>query len=364
MTLPAAPFDAAQASLQPVPASRPNDPAADAVKGVLILLIALGHDPAAAVALPWLGRFLYGFHVIGFLLLPFLLPAPRAEARALLDRSVRYLAPYASVTLFAIVLNTLLFARDVPARELFERAALGLYTGSSGYLKITSGFALFWFLPTLLSLTLVRAALRGRGTPRAWLVVLVALHGTLALVPDFAAVLPLGLAPALVALPLGLAAEKAWPWARTHPLAMVAIAVAVAVPVLASGISTNLAALAVADVRDPLRLLLQDAHAITMFLAIAACGPHLARVPGLVRLGQLSMGVYLGHSFVLQALMWGSMRLGLDPIGRHAAILALPLLVLSTAGGIACALVLNRQPLRRWILPRGLKEWPPTAIRP
>jgi fucose 4-O-acetylase-like acetyltransferase len=362
------------------PPLRTHDAGADAVKGLLITLIALGHDGPAFVALPWLTRFLYGFHVIGFLLLPFLLPAARADRRVLTDRAIRYLVPYAAFVLLSACLYTLISAREVPAATVLSRVAIALYSGSAMHLKRACGLALFWFLPTLFSLTVLRAGLHAAATIRTsgmakamvtiqppLLVLALAAHATVALSPEFSTLLPLGLGPALLALPLGLAAGRLWPWARSHPAVTCVVAAAIAWASVRTGSHVNLGEMGWGDARQPLQLALQDAHAVSMFLAIAVAGPWLARVPGLARLGRLSMGVYLGHSFVLQALLIGTTRAGLEPLGRNAAMMALPFLVIAVAGGVVFALVLEREPLRRWILPRGLHDWPLTshlAVRP
>ena len=349
----------------PIPA-RPHTDALDAVKGVLILFIVLGHDAAAARLFPWLPRLLYGFHVIGFLLLPFLLPSrggagrSRPEPRLLADRAVRYLAPYVAFVLVATVLYTLMFAREVPLTLVGWRTFIGLVTGSAEWLKAACGFALFWFLPTLWAQTVLRYGWQVAGEHKTLLLLIIVVHGSVGAWPGLAEVLPLGLGPALFTLPLGLAALHLWPHVQKRPVVTVAVAVVLALGARLADFNTNVAVLKVEDWRHPLRLLLQDAHAVSALLAIAAAGPWLARLPGLVHLGRWSMGVYLGHSFFLQAFLISAQRLGLEPLGGHAKWFALPILVVAIAGGIAVALGLQFEPVRRWIVPRDLRDWPPT----
>ena len=71
-----------------------RDSAIDAAKGILILLIVLGHNHVILRNVENLRPFLYNWHVYAFFLVAFILPVRRYDFPALVDRMVRYLVPF------------------------------------------------------------------------------------------------------------------------------------------------------------------------------------------------------------------------------------------------------------------------------
>jgi fucose 4-O-acetylase-like acetyltransferase len=349
----------------PPAAARGDLDAFDAVKGLLILLIVLGHlTPMQHVpGFGWVFPVLYRFHVVSFLLLPFLLGRAKWQARWLADRAVRYLVPYAIwVSATAVVFGLTVGAGVAPA-ELVRRTAWGLLTGYALDLKAATGFQLYWFLPALFTVTLLRAVLMK--VPQRWLPVVVlaawTLHGTVALWLGVWSHAPLGLAVAVYVLPMGVTAAWLWPFARRWPWIVACAAVALAITTRWMGLYTNVGVLGVFGWRNPAQMLITDIDAIASFLAIVAAAPVLGRIPGLPALGRLSLGVYLCHSAFLQSVLLTGLHAGRQPFGQDAAVFAVIGMVVALVGGILSARLMQLNRVQPWVLPRGLSDW--TATR-
>ncbi len=125
----------------------------DAVKGVLILCVLVGHSALANVVAPALKDGLYSFHVQAFLLLPFLYAVRPAGGRNVADVCVRYLIPYSVFVAVFSVLQQVAVRRDVVS-WLYELER-GLITGNDVYLKGATGLSLFWFLPAITGVSLL-----------------------------------------------------------------------------------------------------------------------------------------------------------------------------------------------------------------
>lgn len=342
--------------MKPEAQPRTRDTGSDAAKGLLLALVALGHSQSAQLACPWLREGgLYDFHVIGFLLLPFLRP-PAAFTRAVLvDRAIRYLVPYLVFALFSAVCWHLIFHPQVPWTTL----PYGLLRGDVYGLSGSIGFTYLWFMPCLLSLTVLRSLVATATQPLRWLLVLgvVSIHG--AIVACFVP-LPFNPYPALWVLPLGWA--TAW-LARFVHFRAVWILLACACGVLAARLHhhINVGAMALPTWQQPGLLILHDVYAVVATLAVVGLGPLLARVPGLVALGRYSLAIYLGHQFVLKAAeVWASHQVwyASSQAKVGVAVIAVPA---SLALGWMLVRVLEHPRIRSWILPNNVGDWPLTA---
>ncbi len=342
-------------------APRARDVANDATKGMLIALVALGHCAAAQRVWPWLhAGGLYDFHVLAFLLLPFLRPASACSTRVFADRAVRYLVPFVA---FALLSALVWHATLHPSVRWYD-LPLALIRGDVSALAQGVGFTFLWFMPCLLSLTILRSLFAATRQPvRAILVAaLLVLHGLLA---GCALPLPLNPLPALFALPLGWAVAALAPWQRGRWL-FLAVAIACGAIAGISGDHINVASLSLPDWRAPDRLLLHDVYAIAATLTAVHFGGVLARVPGLAQVGRYSLVIYLSHQFVLKFIEFWSVRQPwyAESTGKIAvAAVAVPLSLLA---GWALARLLDRPQIRPWILPQTLRDWPVTArlVRP
>jgi hypothetical protein len=124
------------------------------VKGFFIFLIVLGHDAQITSQIDGLFRFLYRFHVHAFLFLPFLLPIKSTNNQYIVDRAFRYLVPYAFFLVFSSVIFLLFTGGGVS--DFFINLSLAAFISTAPFIKEASGFQLYWFLPALFSLTVLR----------------------------------------------------------------------------------------------------------------------------------------------------------------------------------------------------------------
>ena len=339
----------------------------DAVKGLLIACIVLGHNSIVSDSLPVIWTALYAFHVTGFLLLPFLHPSHPASRRFALDRAVRYGVPFIAFFLFAAALNAILFRRGDPPVDIIRDVAWGLLVTTSTNSRIATGFALYWFLPTLFCLVIARALLASwdRSVRVVVFVSLLALHGFVGMLPDeIRNLIPLNLPIVVYVFPLGLIASELWHRRYAGHLQQTAtltgaLAIGTMLMFLAVGGRVNLASLNVYSLATPLMLLLADTVSVTAFLAIAASSPALSRSRVLCWLGRSSLIVYLIHALVFQALLRITPAGWVVDAGSASSIATGIVLFIFTLfiSGILAEVPRRVAPMRRVLLPRTWAEW-------
>ena len=271
------------------------------VKGILVLLVVIDHNDFSRSVFP---GFLYGlsFHVVGFMTLPFLRPAP-APDRAFGQYLFRLYFPFV-VLASALALAVALLVPVSPLLQV-ERWALMLYSGNSAIIKQVTHMAMLWFLPSFVALVALRTGLEhiGRIGKILAIAALCAIHPLIGVAPDrIENFLPLGLLPALYMVPLALVA--AWGHARLLRLprfAGLALTLAVYTLVKLAQMSAHLyyevGFAIVADYTQPFALLVNDLESITGVWMVFQLGRF--SLGSLVETaGKYSLQVYLFHAFV------------------------------------------------------------------
>ncbi len=108
------------------------------------------------------------FHVAGFLLLPFLLPPRRLSRTMAVDHAVRYLVPFGFALLAYAAAFRILVASHTGTLAWICSIPVSFFIASPDVLVESTGFYVLWFLPTLLSLVILRSAFHsGTGLRRA-----------------------------------------------------------------------------------------------------------------------------------------------------------------------------------------------------
>ncbi|MFJ3054905.1 hypothetical protein [Herbaspirillum sp. NPDC087042] len=174
----------------------------DVVKGVLILLVMFDHNEYAHQLYP---LFLTGFafHVLGFLALPFLRPSVALSWDYFQKTLIRYYYPFFLIV-SAMGVVTMLTVSGFSIESL-KRLLLAFYSGNNDSLKTATQMALLWFLPSLISVLLLKALVDGC-SPGGKIFLLGAM--TIAhlfvgpLAESIRSYLPLGLLPAIYSVPL------------------------------------------------------------------------------------------------------------------------------------------------------------------
>lgn len=114
-------------------------------KGLLILLIVFGHISQLFEQYSSLHATLYSFHVVSFLLLPFLFNKDILNFQNIKKNLRRIYIPYTLFFLLSLLIYSILKQQFNPLS-----AITGWFIGSSALLKIDTGLRVFWFFPTLM----------------------------------------------------------------------------------------------------------------------------------------------------------------------------------------------------------------------
>lgn len=133
------------------------------IKGVLILLIVLGHNgilmgKAPGLEVNVLNRYLYHFHVYLFLILPFLYNSGTITWINVKKHFLRLYKPYTILFVLLIATNLVLYKTGPELRNVL----LAYVTGNEPIIKEAIGASFPWFLPTMFSILLMRDWSNGR----------------------------------------------------------------------------------------------------------------------------------------------------------------------------------------------------------
>ncbi len=287
----------------------------DSAKGLLILAVVAGHNDMLMRAVGHGARqFLYNWHVYAFFLLTFAVPFHVRRAGFMPDRLVRYGVPY---LLFALLSGLLVGLHsggllEAPVRYL-SQMGLGILLGSADALDQGVGARLYWFLPALLGLSLLRWGGFQMGRAGAAGLLLLGLLGFLfagQLPAHVVAWTPLGLPIAAYLLLPGLLfgvlvretgrCSGSMRWGIV--LASWAVFLGASVVTAASGSRLILASLQVHDLNTPGPLLLHALLAIAASMAVLSAAALLPGMKWLRAMGRHSLLIYLTHQFVYFAL--------------------------------------------------------------
>lgn len=140
------------------------------VKGILILLIILGHN-SILMQERAIFDYLYHFHVYLFLLLPFLYNIPQLTVKRIRKDFIHIYKPY-TITYFVLVLiNTFVLNSEFNIIQTLY----AYISGNEYLLRANIGASFLWFMPTMFSLLLLRNLLLNKQTKILWSFVIVSL---------------------------------------------------------------------------------------------------------------------------------------------------------------------------------------------
>jgi len=287
-----------------LPAQRLRD--IDFIKGIAIVLIVLGHDTQINLAGGWLQPAIYRFHVHIFLLLPFVFPMKDKRVGYLLDRAVRYFAPHLALMLFASVLYSFMTGRSLST--FLIDLILALVIGSEDFIKLATGFSLYWFMPCLVSMTLLR--LLNQFQSRVVILVCAVALLFAGLIPrEYLVYSPQGIIRAMYLYLMGVAIG----WLTTHRPSPACFAGALGgfactgYVLYSHDTLVNISEVYVPTVLDGPDFLLSISHPIFAFMTLFWGAPYLNKTlpfmhAGASWIGRQSLIIYLFHSLVLQAI--------------------------------------------------------------
>lgn len=293
----------------------------NAFKGLCVVLIVLGHNSILTFNFGYLFRFLYSFHVMCFLLLPFIQPSKPMCLSFVKDRFVRYIVPYS----FFLFVSVIIYNYWIDPANFSLRLILNILRawamGSADALDNVSGFQLFWFLPTLFILVVFRSLYVKLAKAKRFFVDvnLLLIHLTIGALPDsLVEYFPLGIHIVAYVFFLGIVVEKissSIEYYKFHYITIVFIVLFLVASwiCLQNDNSYNIAVFKVYDFRNFRMLLMHDLLVITSFFSIWGVSWMLSKVKLLIEFGRNSLSVFLIHSFAYYALVFSIV--GVDNLG-------------------------------------------------
>ena len=345
-----------------------RDRGLDQFKGMLICLIVLGHNYFFSANFPKLFSFIYGFHVISFLLIPFLFLAPKfgqssAQRRTdLCEKLIRILVPHLwflalAASIFCALNIVLGSSHFFPwLRDLF----VALLVQQETNFRATVGTGLLWFLPAYALQAVLIWRYRSFDKLQRRVVILLAFtwHLVFGATPVSNNPLPWSFSLVSYLFVIGLLVgevNRRMNWNRILDLALVVIWVVCSFLVIEQRFFHTLAGdiRAPVSIMNPLELLLQDGFIVLSFFALMR---FASRIPihFLEVIGRHSLQIFLIHSFVWQ-ILWRVFFNRVEYSGLVIAILTTGVsfgltLLISFAG----SKLIEISPLQRWIFPRSI----------
>lgn len=351
--------------------TRPRSSAYDALKGIGILVIVWGHNTLLSSALPELRSFFYSFNVHLFFILSLLLSSRAFSKELCLNRLVRYGVPYVFFVTLGWVIMFGLEGSDGVFNELIS--LLNAYVfGTSHYTKEASGLFLFWFLPSLFSLSLIHSlTIRYK---QLYVPVLVCSWSFVLLV----GLLPqsilnhgvLGLFPALWIFAVGQTAvfcsKRKLMASRLGNILCFGFTFIGIWLIWSEWIDTGqLHMFAGYTILAPLDYIFIIGLPISVTLNLLNLGQFLARSTFLVKVGCHSLVIYLCHQFIFRGIELIARKAGLssfEALGNNTELVIVYGLLSFLATLCGCWIViicLKRLPwVERFIFPVNLETWP------
>jgi fucose 4-O-acetylase-like acetyltransferase len=115
----------------------------DAVKGILILSVMLGHlRPLVGENLA-IFQFVYNYHVIGFLLLPFLYPIKKVNLLQVKTWTARFFVPFTAFFILYGMLNFFVLGNEFGVIDVMK----GYFIATPRMVDAVTGSEILWFLP-------------------------------------------------------------------------------------------------------------------------------------------------------------------------------------------------------------------------
>jgi fucose 4-O-acetylase-like acetyltransferase len=278
----------------------------NALKGILILLVIVDHNDFSRLLID---GFLYGFgfHVVGFMTIPFLKPAAALDKEFAAYAFRQYYPFFLVATLMAILVT---FVRHAGPAGQLHAWAIAVYSGNAAALKRATDMSLLWFLPSFISLVALRTLIENMGKvgkPLAIGVLCVAHLFIGAVAHAVQDDVPLGLLPALYMIPLawlGVWLHRTV-FERLRAAGALMLAIAVFVPVkylqMRGHLYNEVGFAEVADYTRPAALLLNDLECVTgVLMLFQLCRLPLGRL--IEQFGRYSIQVYLFHAFIALAV--------------------------------------------------------------
>jgi hypothetical protein len=285
-------------------------------KGLMILVIVIGHNTWFSLNHPEWRKVFYFFNVHAFFLLVFTRPASNDLGKTWSVYIFRYLIPYFTFATLGFLLYHFGLGGRTPGLEELKTFGLALWTGDMYRLEDSTGIQLFWFLPALFSLILVRTL----GSKYPMMDKLFCLLGILWILGVdetstgiYFEFLPLNLEAGFYLYPQGRLLEIMWrkrsfvsrkqQWISTW-IALTASAILIIVIVKANLGYVTVVGPYLGQWHSFPTLLVSLLLPFFFFIGAGGLVDLLPQLPGIVSLGKYSLQVYLLHVFISTGLLF------------------------------------------------------------
>ncbi len=341
----------------------------EAAKGILILLVILGHASNFLSPEPFATFSIKYFHVACFLLLPFIYDIKIFNMDFIKTAFVRYYIPF---IFFLFGYAALYF---IYAQPDVDSWLTGLWQamifGNAPMLDASTGLRALWFMPVFIALISMIALFMGRIKTPIWALLIISfiVHITIGLVEEPAKYLfPLGLANALYLLFIGIAIRlfctlksKDYLTRNSHVFLLMFIMgiflsyhfnTLIKFPVIALPDYTNFQS-----------IIIHDLIIISAFLFLITT--KLFRNFSFLKwCGKNSLSLYFTHLAFLALANTVALKL-FDPtiLSLKTISIVAGIFLFSLIGGVICCFIINKTPfLKNTIMPRSWNEWTPIKI--
>lgn len=339
----------------------------DALKGLLIIIVVMDHNDLLRLLAPDLFRPLT-FHVLGFLVLPFLLPVKPVDRHFFRDRLIRYLVPFWWVLSFAALMYAVAFRNGHELGSIVIDWLAAAAIGSAPLVKTASGFYYLWFLPCLAGLVLLLTLFQSLNLHWRYAsgAIMALCHASITAFPAvFLTYVPFGLLIVVWVFPLGLLLRRVM--TNTTALRMrywiLAVFLGSYSYLMAIRLNLEIMVLDLRSITEPLLFLLQDVNALSGVLVAIWLAAKLKNLRILKLCGQHSLMIYLLHPliFFLGYKLAGGANLHLESPALLAAGIGSVVLTISIA--LALAIAITRIPIARaWLTPKDWTNWGPVRL--
>jgi len=271
----------------------------DRLKGLLILLIVFGHISELLEKIGSLHATLYSFHVVSFLLLPFLFNKDILNYKNIQKNLKRIYVPYSIFFILSLVLYSFL------SHHFDALSALkSWFIGTTALLKIDIGLRLLWFFPALFfTLILILSFNRlNRSKKRLFIILMSILHLTIPLIPtSYLFYFPLSSYIPLYLFSIGIAVKYIYEHYnyQRDPIWLHSL-IFVTLLYLAYGSDFSLSSAIFPNIIDnSFYFILQDAIMISSFFTLIVWSKKIKLFE---TFGKYSLAIFTIHPFVIQVL--------------------------------------------------------------